>query len=93
MGKYFVEITTEAMKDLKDHFKSGNKATVKKIEKILIELTQTPYNGAGNPEQLKHHFSGYWSRKLNQKDRMVYRVEDDIVTVFIVSAMGHYKDK
>lgn len=93
MGKYFVEITPDARKDLKDHFKSGNKATIKKIEKILVELTETPYEGEGKPEQLKHDFSGYWSRRINQKDRMVYRVEEQIVTVFIVSAMGHYNDK
>lgn len=93
MGKYFVEITLDARKDLKGHFKSGNKATIKKIEKILVELTETPYEGEGRPEQLKHDFSGYWSRRINQKDRMVYRVEEQIVTVFIVSAMGHYNDK
>lgn len=93
MGKYFVEITPDAKKDLKEHFKSGNKATIKKIEKILLELTEFPYQGEGKPEQLKHDFSGYWSRRINQKDRMVYRVEEHIVTVFIVSAMGHYKDK
>lgn len=93
MGKYFVEITPDAKKDLREHFRSGNKATIKKIEKILLELTESPYLGEGKPEQLKHDFSGYWSRRINQKDRIVYRVEETIVTVFIVSAMGHYKDK
>lgn len=93
MGKYFVEITPDAKKDLKAHFRSGNKSIIKKIEKILLELTKTPYEGEGRPEQLKHDFSGYWSRRINQKDRIVYRVEQTVVTVFIVSAMGHYKDK
>ncbi|MCW4470761.1 Txe/YoeB family addiction module toxin [Flavobacterium sp. MFBS3-15] len=93
MGKYFVEITSDARKDLQAHFKSGNKPIIKKIEKILLELTVTPYEGEGRPEQLKHDFSGYWSRRINQKDRLVYRVEERIVTVFIVSAMGHYNDK
>jgi len=93
MGKYFVEITPDAKNDLKEHFKSGNKGIIKKIEKILLELSETPYEGEGRPEQLKHDFSGYWSRRLNQKDRMVYRVEETVVTVFVVSAMGHYKDK
>lgn len=93
MGKYLVEITPDAKQDLKAHFKSGNKATIKKIENILIQLTETPYEGEGKPEQLKHEFSGYWSRRINQKDRMVYRVAEDVVTVYIVSAMGHYNDK
>lgn len=93
MGQYFVEITPDARKDLQAHFKSGNKSVIKKIEKILLELTQTPYEGEGRPEQLKHDFSGYWSRRINQKDRLVYRVEEQVVTVFVISAMGHYSDK
>lgn len=93
MGKYFVEFDDIARKDLKNHYKSGNKATIKKIEKILLELTENPFSGEGQPEELKHDFNGYWSRRINQKDRMIYRVEEDIVTVIIVSVMGHYSDK
>lgn len=93
MGKYFVEFDDIARKDLKNHYKSGNKATIKKIEKILLELTENPFSGEGQPEELKHNFNGYWSRRINQKDRMIYRVEEEIVTVVIVSAIGHYSDK
>ncbi|KIC02358.1 addiction module toxin YoeB [Flavobacterium sp. JRM] len=93
MGKYFVEFDDIARKDFKNHYKSGNKATIKKIEKILLELTEDPFSGEGNPEELKYNLKGYWSRRINQKDRMIYRVEDEIVTVIIVSAMGHYSDK
>jgi toxin YoeB len=93
MGKYFVEFEDIARKDLKAHYKSGNKSTIKKIEKILLELTETPFLGEGQPEELKYNFKGYWSRRINQKDRMIYRVEEDIVTVYVVSALGHYSDK
>ena len=93
MGKYFVDFEDIARKDLKDHYKSGNKATIKKIEKILLELTENPFLGEGQPEELKHNLKGYWSRRINQKDRMIYRVEEEIVTVIIVSAIGHYSDK
>jgi toxin YoeB len=92
MGKYFVEFDSVARKDLKAHYKSGNKATIKKIEKILLELTETPFMGEGQPEELKYEYKGYWSRRINQKDRIIYRVDDEIVTVFIVSAMGHYSE-
>ena len=92
MGKYIVEFDLEAKKDLKNHYKSGNKASIKKIEKILLELTEHPFFGEGKPEELKHDFAGYWSRRINQKDRIIYRVELEIVTVFVVSAMGHYAD-
>ena len=93
MGKYFVEFEDIARKDLKAHYKSGNKSTIKKIEKILLELIENPFVGEGHPEELKYNFKGYWSRRINQKDRMIYRVEEDIVTVFVISAMGHYSDK
>lgn len=93
MGKYFVEFDDIARKDLKAHYKSGNKATIKKIEKILLELTENPFSGEGQPEELKYNFKGFWSRRINQKDRIVYRVEEDIVMVYVVSAMGHYFDK
>jgi toxin YoeB len=93
MGKYIVEFTPAARKDLQKHYQSGNKAVIKKIEKILLELTETPYMGEGKPEELKYQYKGYWSRRINQKDRMVYRVEERTVTVFVVSAIGHYYDK
>jgi toxin YoeB len=92
MGKYFVEINSVVKKELISHYKSGNKATINKIEKILLELTKHPFEGIGNPEPLKYELSGFWSRKINQKDRMIYKVEEDIVTVFVISAMGHYSD-
>jgi len=74
MGKYFVEITSNAQKDLQKHYKPGNKSVIKKIEKILFQLAETPFSGEGKPEQLKHDYQGYWSRRLNQKDRIIYRV-------------------
>jgi toxin YoeB len=49
--------------------------------------------GIGQPEALKYELSGFWSRKINQKDRLIYKVEEDIVTVFVISAMGHYNSK
>jgi toxin YoeB len=93
MGKFRVEVTKVANQDIEKHKKSGDKISIKNIAKILIDLTENPYEGFGSPEQLKYEYAGYWSRRINQKDRLIYRVEDDIVTVFVVSAMGHYSDK
>jgi len=93
MGQFKLKIEELAEKHIRQHFKSGDKASIKKIEKILIELSETPYHGIGNPEPLKYELSGFWSRKVNQKDRLIYKVEEDIVTVFVISAMGHYRDK
>lgn len=93
MGKFRVEIKIEALKDLKKHFKSGNQASIKKIETILKELEIHPYTGAGQPEQLKYDLQDYWSRRINKKDRMVYSVNENTVIVEVVSAIGHYYEK
>lgn len=93
MGKFRVEVTKEATKDIEKHLKSGNKISINTIAKILVELTENPFEGTGKPEALKYEYSGYWSRKINQKDRLIYRVDEEIIIVYIVSAMGHYSDK
>ena len=93
MGKFRLKVTKIAQKDIEKHLKSGNKVSISAINKILEDLLENPYEGYGNPEALKYEYSGYWSRKINQKDRLIYRVDEDIVTVFVISAMGHYSDK
>lgn len=72
MGKYRIEIKPEAKKDLEKHYKSGNKAAIHKIEKILLELSENPFTGIGQPEALKYDLTGFWSRRINQKDRIIY---------------------
>lgn len=91
MGKFELKIEKLAQKHLEQHFKIGNKATIKKIEKIFIELSEHPFTGEGKPEALKYELFGFWSRRINIKDRIIYKVEESIVTVFVVSAMGHYE--
>jgi toxin YoeB len=59
MGKYIIRIEDLAKKHLKQHFKAGNASTLKKIEKILIELSETPFTGIGNPEALKYELTGF----------------------------------
>ena len=93
MGKYHIIFDALAQKHLTKHFKSGNKASIKKIEQILIQLTETPYEGIGSAEALKYNLSGLWSRRINQQDRLIYKVDENVVTVFIITAMGHYSDK
>lgn len=93
MGKFKVIIEPNAKVEIQQHLKSGNKAIIKKLEKIIIELTETPFSGIGNPEALKNNLAGYWSRRISQKDRLIYRVEENTVTVFVIAALGHYSDK
>ena len=93
MGKYSLEISSKARKELQEHYRSGNKSVIRKIEQIFQELSNTPYEGTGNPEALKYQLTGYWSRRINKKDRVIYKVFDDRVVVLVISAIGHYGDK
>ena len=71
--------------------KSGDKASLKKLNQILNELEIHPQTGTGNPEQLKHNLSSFWSRRLNKKDRLIYQIiEEPENLVVVVSALGHY---
>jgi len=92
MGKYLVEFTTKAIRELRFHYRSGKRSNILKIEQILKELTENPFEGTGNPEPLKYNLTGYWSRRINKKDRIIYRVYEDRVVVLIFSAIGHYGD-
>ena len=93
MWYYKIIIKEAAVKDLWKHKKSGNKQNLVKISKIIEELREHPFTGIGKPELLKYDLQGLWSRRINQKDRLIYEVVEDVVTVYIVSAMGHYEDK
>jgi toxin YoeB len=75
MGQFKLKIEELAEKHLKQHLKSGDKGSIKKIEKILIELTESPFSGTGSPEPLRYELSGFWSRRINQKDRLIYKVD------------------
>ena len=92
MGKYKVALSDRAKTHLSGWKKSGQLTAIKKIERIIEELSETPYLGIGSPEPLKYRGqSECWSRRINKKDRIIYQVKKE--TVFIVSAKGHYEDK
>ena len=89
---YSVIIDKKAQKEILQIIKSGDKKSKRRLNQILLELELHPRKGIGNPEALKHDLSGLWSRRINKKDRLIYEVQDEIVTVYVVSAMGHYED-
>ena len=85
---YHLDFSDQANKDIDFHKKSGNKALLKKLFVLLEELTEHPTKGIGKPEQLKHSLTGYWSRRINQQHRLVYKISGKRVMVY--SAKGHY---
>ncbi len=87
---YKIKILPQADEDFRHFQKAGNKIAIKKIQKIIKELQQHPTSGSGQPEQLKYELSGYWSRRIDKKNRLIYRIEEEKITIVIVSALGHY---
>ena len=92
-GTIFNSLIKNAEKDLKQHFNSGDQATIKRLNQIVEELKTHPKIGVGKPEPLKYSLSGIWSRRINAKDRLIYKVEKDTVIVLVISAVGHYSDR
>ncbi|MEI7595049.1 MAG: Txe/YoeB family addiction module toxin [Bacteroidota bacterium] len=90
---YILKFTENAMKDIEFHKKSGDKVVLKKLNNLLNELIEHPKTGIGQPEELKYKYAGCWSRRINQKHRLIYKIEAEIVTVFVLQAHGHYYDK
>lgn len=70
--------------------RSKDKQLHKNLCKLLKEMlrSQDPATGIGKPEPLKHGLSGLWSRRLSQKDRLIYRFDDDAIYIFAIG--GHY---
>ncbi|MDX9782837.1 MAG: Txe/YoeB family addiction module toxin, partial [Bacteroidales bacterium] len=64
-----------------------------KLSVLLEEITENPSTGTGNPEEMKYNFAGCWSRRIIRQHRLVYRIDDETVTVFILQARGHYSDR
>ena len=90
---YTLEFSETALDDIEKHKKAGDRVVLKKIEKLLNELMEHPTTGTGQPKQLKHDLAGLYSRWINQKHRLVYSINENIVTVHVLSAMAHYGDK
>ena len=59
-----------------------------RINKLIKEIQRTPFEGTGKPEPLKHGLSGYWSRRINDEHRIVYKVELDCL--LIAQLRHHY---
>jgi len=90
---YVLEFSENALKDIENHKKSGDKSVIKKIQRLLNELKEHPITGTGQPEKLKHDLAGLYSRRINKKHRLVYSIDNEIVVVYVLSAWSHYGDK
>ena len=72
------------------YWQAQDRKTLKRINSIIKDVERSPYNGIGKPEPLKGEFSGFWSRRIDEKNRFIYRIRNDILE--ILSCCGHYDD-
>ncbi len=73
------------------HWQAQDKKTLKRINALIKDIQRNPFDGVGKPEPLRGRLSGYWSRRIDDKNRVVYYKQDEII--YIVSCYGHYDDK
>ena len=72
--------TKEAWKDYV-YWQGQDKKTLNRINKLISEAQRTPFEGIGKPESLKENLSGFWSRRIDESNRLVYAVDDNQLTV------------
>jgi len=68
--------------------KSGNKSVQQRITKLIQAIIENPYEGIGKPEALKYDYSGWWSRRINEEHRLVYRLDEG--RLIIAQMRFHY---
>lgn len=83
-----VIFTSAALSHLDEWRKSGNKVIQNKIKELIDSIRETPFEGIGKPEPLKHKLSGKWSRRINLEHRIVYSIDGDSINIY--SLKGHY---
>lgn len=74
-------------------YKKSNPDLFKKLNKLLLEIQEHPRTGKGHPEPLKGGNDVTYSRHITAKDRIIYDIYDDVVTVLVLDVEGHYNDK
>ena len=70
------------------YWQQNDKKILKRVNTLIKDVMRSPHEGLGKPEPLKHALSGYWSRRINDEHRLVYKVADD--QIFIAQLRYHY---
>lgn len=70
------------------YWQTQDRKTLKRINKLLEDIRRQPFKGIGKPEPLRESLSGFWSRRVDDTNRLVYAVDDEFIT--IISCRYHY---
>ncbi|MBQ1510423.1 MAG: Txe/YoeB family addiction module toxin [Selenomonadaceae bacterium] len=84
MNRQFSE---HAWKDIMEWMREDRKV-VRRIDALLNDIERNGHEGMGKPEPLRYELSGYWSRRITEKDRLIYKFDE--TTIYIAACKGHY---
>lgn len=73
------------------YWQRQDKKTLKRINALIDDMKRSPFEGIGKPEPLKGNLSGYWSRRIDETNRIVYFEQENII--FVISCRGHYENR
>ena len=72
------------------YWQTQDKKTLKRINQLLQDIIRNGYDGIGKPEPLKNEFQGFWSRRIDETNRIIYRIDNG--QIIIVQCRTHYSD-
>ena len=73
------------------YWEKQDSKTLKRINALIDDIIRNGNNGIGKPEALKNNYQGFYSRRIDEKNRLIYKIEGDII--FIIECGSHYQDK
>ena len=74
------------------YWQTADKKTLKKINRLIEDIERNGYSGIGMPEGLKHDLSGWWSRRIDDENRIVYRLTENGTAAEITQCKRHYNE-
>jgi toxin YoeB len=64
------------------YWQKTDKQKLKRINELLKDITRNPFEVIGKPEPLRHKYAGFWSRRINEEHRLIYKISEDEIQVF-----------
>ncbi len=83
-----ISLTTKAWEEY-CYWQTQDKKTLKRINLLLVDIQRNRFEGIGKPEPLKENLSGYWSRRIDDTNRLVYKINNEQIE--IIQCKGHYE--
>ena len=82
-------IYTQRATEDRNYWQKHNVQILKRIDQLITDIQRDPFRGIGKPEPLRFNYSGYWSRRINNEHRLVYKIQGECV--YIVQCRYHYE--